>query len=192
MPPTSSAPSVPSVAAARMPVGVTSCGGRQFGDVPAPRRPARGRCRRRADGRRAAAPAARRPPARRARRRVAAPTPAGPRWLSASRAAADNPPGTVARRSPTMMTAPGRGQQRSPDFAGGQAVQRRRLGAGSGLEQPAGHLRQRAGGERGDRVHRQRRACGPPCAAAGTRSATRPPVRTRPAAPPAPTPDRSS
>ena len=67
--------------------------GRQVGDVPALRHLRAGGRRRRAAGRRAAAPAAHRPPARRVRRRGAAPTPVGRRWLSASRAAADKPPG---------------------------------------------------------------------------------------------------
>ena len=136
-------------------------------------------------GRRAAGRAARRPPARRARRHGAAPTPAGRRWLSASRAAADNPPGTLANRSPTMMTAPGV-DSRSADFTGGQAVERGGLGAGHGLDQPA----LPSSSARAWRTAQSRtpagRACVRPCATARTRSATRLRVRSRPAAPPGP------
>ena len=112
MPPTSRAPSVPSAAAARIPsasrpsaVGnsatcqacdtcdraVSSASGRPPGSSPGS----------------APASSAPRSPARRGIHARRAPV------VSASRAAADNPPGTPASRSPTMMIAPGL-ESRSP------------------------------------------------------------------------------
>ena len=183
----------PRPAAARISLGAEARVGGQRGDAPGPRDLAagRGRADRRPPGSRlGSAPAsiAPRSPARRGIQASRAPVCAASRSGRGQRAGHLGQP--LADEDHRAGLAQRGGAPRAVGSSASRRLrqrgERRGLGAWHRRQQRAGQLGQARGWRAPRASTRPCRAAGPPCAAAGTRSGTRPRARTRPAAPPAP------
>ena len=121
-----------------------------------------------------------RSPARRGTQASLAPVSLGQRGRGGQRHPGRSP---AARRRSGCAPSAGSAPRAASRRVGQHARPRRRARSGCSVR---AELLEPAGGERRDRVHRQRPLAGTPCAAAGRGSGTPPPAPARPAPPPAP------